>query len=245
MSNNISGKVALVTGANRGIGEAIVEAFIAQGASKVYLAVRTPNSTKEIEQRFGDKVITLKADVSDADSIKALAVQAPDVDILVNNAGIMHFASPLSQDAEAALRDEFEINVFGLLRMAQAFEKVLEKNKGTLVQLNSIASIKNFADVSTYCASKSAAYSITQGLREKLAEKNVSVVSVHPGPIATDMGKGAGFDNAPSADTVANSIVEAINEGHFFVFPDPAAKKFEQAYESFAKNAILGDLSIG
>ncbi len=245
MSNKIAGKVALVTGANRGIGKAIVEAFIEQGASKVYLAVRNPDSTKEIEQRFGDKVITLKADVSDSASIEALAKQATDVDIVVNNAGIMRMVTPLSQNAEVDLRDELEVNVFGLIRVARGFEKTLEKNKGTLVQLNSIASLKAFTGVATYCASKSAAYSITQGLRDELAGKNVNVVSVHPGPIATDMGKGAGFDDAPGADTVAKSIVEAINQGHFFSFPDPVAKQFEKAYQSFADDVILGDLSIG
>ncbi|MDO6565540.1 SDR family oxidoreductase [Alteromonas sp. 1_MG-2023] len=245
MGISVEGKVALVTGGNRGIGKAIVEEFFKRGAKKVYLAVRDPESTASLTEQYGDKVVTLKADVSDAVSIKALAENATDVDILVNNAGVMKLSSPLAEDAEESLKHEFDINVLGLIRVAQAFETTLVSNKGALVQLNSIASIKTFGDMATYCASKAASYSITQGLKEKLGEKGVTVLSVHPGPISTDMGKGAGFDDAPGPDTVAQGIVEALNAGDFHLFPDPMAKQLEEAYQSYADNIILGDLSVG
>ncbi|AXR06006.1 SDR family oxidoreductase [Salinimonas sediminis] len=244
MSVSVEGKTALVTGANRGIGKAIVEAFFEHGVKKVYLAVRDTSSTEALTKQFGDKVETLPVDVTDIASIQALAKKADDVDILVNNAGVMNLYSPLASEAEDALKQEFEINVFGLIRVAQAFAPVLEKTKGTLVQLNSIASIKTFGDMSTYCASKAAAYSITQGLKEKLGEKGVSVLSVHPGPIATDMGKGAGFDDAPGPDTVAAGIIEALESGDFHLFPDPMAKQLGEAYQSYADNIILGDFSV-
>lgn len=244
MSISVNNKVALVTGANRGIGKAIVESFLNHGAKKVYLAVRDPASTKALEEQFGSKVVTLRADVSDAESIKQLAEQAKDVDIVVNNAGIMRLASPLSDGAEEALTEEFDINVFGLLRVANAFAETLEANKGALVQLNSIASIKTFADISTYCASKAASYSLTQGLKDKFGEKGVSVLSVHPGPIATDMGASAGFDDAPAATLVSEGIVTALENGDFHLFPDELAKQFEAAYQSFSDNIITANLSV-
>ncbi len=244
MSISVNNKVALVTGANRGIGKAIVESFLKYGAKKVYLAVRDPASTKALEDQFGSKVVTLRADVSDSESIKELARQTKDVDIVVNNAGIMHIASPLSDNAEAALTQELDINVFGLLRIANAFAGTLEANKGALVQLNSIASIKTFTDISTYCASKAASYSLTQGLKDKFAEKGVSVLSVHPGPIATDMGASAGFDGAPAATVVSEGIITALENGDFHLFPDELAKQFEAAYQSFSDNIVTANLSV-
>jgi NAD(P)-dependent dehydrogenase (short-subunit alcohol dehydrogenase family) len=244
MSVSIKDKVALVTGANRGIGKAIVDSFIAHGAKKVYLAVRDPESTKEIEAQYGDKVITLKADVADGASIQQLAKQAGDVEILVNNAGIMHVTSPLSENAEASLMQQFDVNVLGLMRVANAFAGILERNKGALVQLNSIASVKSFGDIANYCASKAAAYSITQGLKDKWADKGITVLSVHPGPIGTDMGNQAGFDGAPEATVVSEAIVTALKNGDFHSFPDPVAKQIEAAYQSFSDAIITSNISV-
>lgn len=244
MSISIKNKVALVTGANRGIGKAIVDSFIKHGAKKVYLAVRNPASTSALEKQYGDKVVTLKADVADGESIKQLAEHTKDVDILVNNAGIMQISSPLSDNAEASLSQQFDVNVFGLMRVANAFSATLERNKGVLVQLNSIASIKTFGDIATYCASKAAAYSITQGLKDKWADKGISVLSVHPGPIGTDMGTEAGFTGAPEANIVSEGIVTALQNGDFHLFPDPMAQQIEAAYQSYADAIITADISV-
>ena len=240
MSIKIQNKTALITGANRGIGKSIVESFLENGVKKVYLAVRKLDSVKNLVLKYGDKVEAVKVDLTDIDSIKKLATQAQDVEILVNNAGVLIPADPLSQGAEAALTQELNVNTFGLLRIAQAFKPILEKNKGSaFIQLNSIASIKNFTDFTTYSASKAASYSITQGLKESFAPIGIHVLSVHPGPIATDMAIVAGIEEGSEpASVVSLGIIKALEKGVFHLFPDSLAKDFESAYESYSTNVI-------
>lgn len=243
MTVTVNEKVALVTGANRGIGKAIVESLLKHGASKVYLAVRNLASTQELEAQYGDKVSSLQVDVSDAESIKALAQQAEDVNIVVNNAGVLVPAGPFDDHVEDALHKELTVNAFGLLRMANAFANTLEQNGGAFVQLNSIVSIKTFADFTTYSTSKAASYAITQGLKDKFAEKGVAVLSVHPGPIATEMAAKAGFDpsEAEATSTVAEGIIESLHNGDFHLFPDPMAKQFEAGYQSYSDSFITAE----
>ncbi|MEZ8149146.1 SDR family oxidoreductase [Enterovibrio norvegicus] len=239
MAFNVESKIALVTGANRGIGRAIVENLLAAGSKKVYLAVRNPASTSELESKYGERVKTLIVDMEDSQSIYALAEQASDVELLVNNAGRLEISDPLSDNAALALQKELTVNTFGLLHIAQAFNEILVQNHGALVQMNSVASMKNFLGVSTYSASKAASYAITQGLREQWAENGVQVLSVHPGPIATDMAASAGMlEVAEPADVVAKGIIDALAAGQFHLFPDAIARQFEQQYKSYAETII-------
>ncbi len=135
-------KVALVTGANRGIGKAIVESLITKGASKVYAAVRDVSSAQALVESYGDQVIPIELDLSKPDTIQAAAARATDVEIVVNNAGVLKTATALAEDAIQAFEFEIEINVYGLMRVAQAFAPVLKNNGGgALVQLNSIGSL--------------------------------------------------------------------------------------------------------
>ncbi|MEM1222986.1 MAG: SDR family oxidoreductase [Verrucomicrobiota bacterium] len=245
MIMKVENKVALITGANRGIGKAILEAFIGADASKIYAAVRDVSSVQSLVDTYGDKVVPLEVDLSKPETITAAAKVATDVEILVNNAGILKNATPLDPHAIETFQFEIDVNVFGLIRVTQAFAPILQANGGgALVQLNSVASMKNFSDFATYSASKAAAYSITQGIRDKLKPQGTLVVSVHPGPIATDMANDAGIgDIAEPASLVGDSILEALESESFHAFPDTMAKQMGGAYASFAQNVVEADFS--
>lgn len=247
MSFLVEDKIALVTGANRGIGKSIVEALLKHGAKKVYAAVRTADSAADLVRASGGRVVAIELDLSRPETIAAAAKTASDVQLVVNNAGVLKTAGPLAADAIDALQFEMDVNVYGLIRVAQAFAPVLAANGGgAFVQLNSVVSLKSFADFATYSASKAAAYSITQGLRDKLKEQGTLVVSVHPGPIATDMADAAGLGAiAEPASLVADAIVAALAEGRFHVFPDKMARNFWSAYQGFAGAVVEAEVGEG
>lgn len=247
MSYDIKDKVVLITGANRGIGKVMVDSFIQHGAAKIYAAVRTVDSASPLVEQYGDKVIPIHIDLGDAASISTAVEKAQDVDVVINNAGVLKTSTPLDEDAIDALKFEMDINVYGLIHMAQAFAPVLKANGGgVFAQLNSVVSMKCFPNFATYSASKAAAYSITQALRELLLEQGTTVLSVHPGPIATDMGDAAGLTEVAEPPTlVPEGIVKALQAGEFHVFPDSMAKQIGSAYDSFAKNVVEVQMSEG
>lgn len=247
MSYDINGKTLLITGANRGIGKALVDSFISHGAAKIYAAVRDPKSAAPLVDAYGDKVVPLPVDLADPGSIEAAAKTASDVQVVINNAGVLTTSTALDLDAINSLQFELDVNVFGLIRMAQAFAPVLKANGGgAFVQLNSVVSMKTFANFTTYSASKAAAYSVTQALRDLLAEQGTFVVSVHPGPIATDMGDAAGLaDIAEPPSLVADGILAALKSGEFHVFPDSFARQIGEAYQSFAAKVVEANLMEG
>lgn len=247
MAFETKGKIALVTGANRGIGKAIVVGLMEHGAAKVYAAVRDTKSAEPLVKEFGERVVPVQLDLAKPDTIVAAAQQANDVQLVINNAGVLRTASPLAADAIEALQFEMDINVYGLLRMAQAFAPVLKANGGgAFVQLNSVASLKCFPDFTTYCASKAASYSVTQGLRELLGQQGTQVLSVHPGPIATDMADNAGLaEIAEPPSLVAEGIIAALASGDFHLFPDSMARQVGEAYQSFAANVVEASLAEG
>lgn len=239
MAIDPQGKTVLITGANRGIGLAYAKAFLQAGATKIYAAVRKPESAQELVDQSGGKVVAIALDLSKPETITAAALTASDVDIVVNNGGVLTSGDALGPKALDHLDFEIDVNVKGLIRMAQAFVPVLKANGGgALVQLNSVASLRNFAAFTTYCASKAASYSITQGLHDTLGEHGIDVVSVHPGPIATDMGSDAGFEGAPPPSVVADETIAALKSGAFHVFPDEMAQQIWSGYEGFAKAVV-------
>jgi NAD(P)-dependent dehydrogenase (short-subunit alcohol dehydrogenase family) len=247
MGYDISGKTILVTGANRGIGKVMVEFFLEHGAAKVYAAVRNLSSTSPLSEKYGEKVVPIYIDLATPASIFEAASKAQDVDVVINNAGVLKVSTPLEAGAIEALRFEMDINVYGLINMAQAFAPVLKKNGGgVFAQLNSVVSMKCFSNFATYSASKAAAYSITQALRELLEAQGTKVLSVHPGPIATDMGDAAGLTEiAEPPALVPEGIIAALQADDFHVFPDSMAKQIGNAYSSFAKNVVEVQMTEG
>lgn len=240
MPFDLRNKNVLITGANRGIGKTLVQAFLEHGAGKVYAAVRQLKNATDLVEQFGERVVPVELDLTDRDSIHKAAAVAQDVDVVVNNAGVFLGAGTLDEHAISTLDYQMKVNVHGLIHMAQAFAPVLKANGGgVFVQLNSVVSLKAFENFMSYSASKAAAYSVTQELREQLKAQGTRVISVHPGPIATDMGDEAGLtDIAEPPAVVADAILAALKTEQFHVFPGSMAQQFGAAYQGFATAII-------
>ena len=229
-NKNITNAVALVTGANRGIGRSLVEALLKRGAKRVYAGARKLDSLDSLVAQYGDRVVPLQLDVTNNHDVQKAASVATDVEILINNAGIaknggLFITDPtINEDA----RQEFEVNVFGLTRISQAFAPILEQNGGgAIANMGSVASLVNFPLFQSYSVSKAAVHSLTQALR--LAHPSTLVAGVYPGPVDTDMAKGIPFDKA-TPESVANEILDGIEKGVEEIFPDPMSKEMGNAY---------------
>ncbi len=215
----IEGCTALVTGANRGLGRAYAEALRRAGAAKVYAAVRDPATIAD------PWLIPLRLDVTSPSEVEAAAQACGDVDLLINNAGAMLRTPALAEDAEAALRLEMEVNVFGLQRMMAAFAPVLARNGGGAVaNMLSVVSWYVFPFNATYCASKHAALALTDGARIQLKRQGTSVTGVYAGFIDTDMAAGVAGEKT-SPQQVAERTLEGVRAGRDHVFADERAEE--------------------
>jgi NAD(P)-dependent dehydrogenase (short-subunit alcohol dehydrogenase family) len=228
----IQGRVALVTGANRGIGRALTEALLDWGAAKVYAAARRPASLSNLTERYGDRVVPVRLDVTASHEVEAAAEAASDVDLLINNAGVAeHGGAPLEDPRwmDAGMR-EFEVNALGTLGVTQAFAPVLARNGGgTLVNIVSIAALVNFPVFVSYSLSKAALHSLTQATRTFLGMQGTRVIGVYPGPVDTDMAAGIEMEKV-SPRSVAEAILAGIEKGAEEVYPDPMAEQFGEIY---------------
>jgi NAD(P)-dependent dehydrogenase (short-subunit alcohol dehydrogenase family) len=229
----IKGTTALVTGANRGIGRAIVDALIARGAAKVYATARNVDSLKELVAKSGGRVVPLQLDVTNPEQIRAAAAAAGDVRLLINNAGVVKkFAGDFTDPAWIeASRGEFETNVVGVLAVTQAFAPTLTSRPGgAVVNLSSVAGLVNFPVITTYSASKAAAHSLTQAIRAQLAAQQVYVAGVYPGPIDTDMAREIDLEKL-SPEAAAQAILDGIEARREEIFPDPFAQQLGALYQ--------------
>ncbi len=237
MGYALSGKTALVTGANRGIGEALVDSLVAAGAKKVYAAARNTSALESLLARHGSRVVPLQLDVTNAAQIAAAAATATDVDLLVNNAGIVGFHGGDFTDPQwiEGGRREMEVNFLGTFAVTQAFAPVLAKNGGgAIVNLNSVASFVSFPILAAYSASKAATHSLTQVTRAMLRAQNTQVFGVYPGPIDTRMAEALPLEKASAADA-AVAIVAGISAGHEEIFPDKVSQGAGPAFFSDPK----------
>jgi NAD(P)-dependent dehydrogenase (short-subunit alcohol dehydrogenase family) len=236
----IEGSVALVTGANRGLGKAIVSALVDAGAAKVYAAARGERKVSA----DGSRVVPLTLDITKPEQIAAAAKKANDVTLLINNAGVLTSYNVLTM-SQAQIDADFRTNFHGTLGVIRAFLPVLERAHGgaTIVNVLSLTALASFPPLGGYSASKAAAYSITQALRPELKAKHIDILAVLPGVMDTDMVKALQLPKTSPADA-AKGLLAGIARGEEDIFPDPMAqqmgalwsksyKEFERALASF------------
>jgi len=215
----VAGSIALVTGANRGLGRAFAKVLVEMGAAKVYAAARNPQAVAL------KGVAAIKLDVTNDEDVIAAARAAGDVSLLVNNAGIARSGGFLADGAIEAAREQFEVNFIGPLRMARAFAPVLAKNRGgAIINVLSVASWRNGPRLATYGASKSAAWALTNGLRIELALQGTQVVGLHAGFIDTDLARDVDAPKS-SPEEIVRTTLDALERGEVEVLADEITRQ--------------------
>jgi NAD(P)-dependent dehydrogenase (short-subunit alcohol dehydrogenase family) len=216
-SFNFDDKIVFVSGANRGIGKALVDALLKSKVKKIYAAARHEKNLPD----FGDvRVVKIILDITDAEQVRKAAAQAADTQVLINNAGALTF-SPITTGKPEDIKFDMQVNYFGTVTMVQTFAPLLEKNGGGVIaNISSIVGLAPMADIGSYSASKAALASATQAMRAELKAKNISVHGIFPGPIDTDMAKDFDMPKNSAANTAEN-ILAGIQSGQEDIFPDP------------------------
>ena len=222
----IEGCVALVTGANRGLGKAYADALLAAGAGKIYAGARDPSTITD------NRLIPVKLDITSPSDVAAASKTCEDVSVLINNAGIMLKSPMLAEASDQALRREMEVNVYGLLAMISAFAPILERNGGgAIVNVLSFVSWFVYPLNATYCASKHAALAVSDAARIQLRGQGTQVVGVYAGLIDTEMA--SGYDGPKTSPRqVAERTLEGIRLGQDHVLADAGAEQMWRATRS-------------
>ena len=222
----ITGKSVLVTGANRGIGRALVDEALSRGAARVYAGTRQPFTHQD------PRVTPLTLDVTDSAQVAAAAGQVSALDVLINNAGV----APYDDLSDAAALDQaLAVNLLGTHRVTRAFLPLLIKSRGAVVNNVSTMAFAPLPLTPAYSVSKAATFSMTQSLRALLAAQGVSVHAVLTGPVDTDMTRGFEIPKA-SAESVARAVFDGLDNGEEDIFPDPMSQAVAEAWRGgFAK----------
>jgi NAD(P)-dependent dehydrogenase (short-subunit alcohol dehydrogenase family) len=225
---NIAGKSILVTGANRGIGQALVNEALNRGAKRVYAAVRGDF------QHPNPRVTTVKLDVTNAVQIQQAAAKIGALDVLINNAGIALYDDLSNPET---LQRQFAVNLFGPLNVTRAFLPQLKQARGAIVNNVSLAALAAIPIIPGYSISKAAAFNMTQSLRALLAGDGVRAHAVIIGPTDTEMNRGFNIPKA-TTETTAKGIFDGIEKGEEDIFPDPASQSIADAWRNGAVKAM-------
>lgn len=227
MAKHIKGSHVIVTGANRGIGEAFVKELLQRGAERIYATARDLGTLAELRD---DRIVHVQLDVTRPEQIAALLAVIPRLDLLINNAGTATAASYSEPSSLDVARREMETNYFGALQLSTALlPRLKQSDNAGIINVSSIAGIANFKVLGPYSASKAAVHFLTQGLRAELADDGISVLGVYPGPVDTRMAAGLDLPKA-SPQAVADSVLEAYEAGLEDVYPDAFSSAMHQVF---------------
>lgn len=226
--NTIADRTVLVTGANRGIGRALVDEALRRGAKRVYAGTRQPWNHPDA------RVTTLILDVTDGAQIQAAAERVDALDVLVNNAGLALYDELADR---AVLERHLAVNLFGPHAVTQAFLPQLTRSRGAVVNVLSVAALASLPMVPAYSISKAAAFSLTQALRALLASRGVRVHAVLAGPVDTEMSRDIDVPKAAPA-AVAQAIFDGVAAGEEEIFPDPLSASLAPSWTAGAVKAL-------
>jgi NAD(P)-dependent dehydrogenase (short-subunit alcohol dehydrogenase family) len=224
----IADKKILVTGANRGIGKALVEEALRRGAKRVYAGTRQPLAHSD------GRVTPLTLDVTNAAQIQAAVERVESLDILINNAGLGLYDGWTDR---AALERSLAVNLFGTYGVTQAFLSLLTRSRGAIVNVLSITAFAAMPLMPAYSISKAAAFNLSQTLRAHLAGQGVRVHAVMTGPVDTDMSRGLDIPKF-SPESVARAIFDGVEKGEEDIFPDPVSESMAESWRSGAAKAL-------
>jgi NAD(P)-dependent dehydrogenase (short-subunit alcohol dehydrogenase family) len=224
----IAHKTVLVTGANRGIGQALVDEALRRGAKRVYAGTRQPLSHSD------RRVTPLTLDVTDAAQIQAAVERVESLDILINNAGVSLY-DDLSD--RSAIEQHLAVNLFGTYGVTQAFLPSLTRSRGAIVNVVSALAFAPLPVIPAYSISKAAAFSLSLSLRALLSGRGVTVHAVMTGPVDTDMTRGIDIPKA-SPESVARAIFDGVENREEEIFPDPMSETLAESWRSGAAKAM-------
>ena len=230
----IAEKAVLITGANRGIGEALVKEALKRGTKRVFAGTR--GALRNTDPR----VTALTLDVTNASQIQRAVDQVADLDVLLNNAGIGIYDDLTDLDV---IQKHLDVNLLGLLKVTQAFLPLLTRSKGAIVNILSVVSVAPFPVLPSYSISKAAALSLTQSLRALLTRQAVSVHGVILGSVDTDMTRGYDFPKV-SPEVAAAGIFDGVEEGEEEIFPDPTSRMLADGWRAGVAKALERRINV-
>jgi NAD(P)-dependent dehydrogenase (short-subunit alcohol dehydrogenase family) len=222
MQTTFAGKSVLITGANRGLGQAFVEELLRRGAERVYAGTRQPTVAGD------ERVTPVILDVTDPAQIQSAADSVDSLDILINNAGV---SVPDDLSDRSAFERHLAVNLYGTLDVTQAFLPLLTRSRGAVINIVSLGAVAAVPVLPAYSVSKAAMLSLTQSLRALLTSRGVGVHAVMPGPIDTDMVRALEIPKTPPQE-VARATLDGVERGEDDIFPDPMSAPVAERWQT-------------